>query len=218
MELQKINTLIFDFDGTLADTLPLAYYSFQTVFNHYDGKAFSDEEVKNMFGPTEPNIIRNNLINDNQQSAIDLYFNMYTENHQDMVKANAKVNDMLKTLKEKGYNLAIVTGKSTKSLEISLEFLGIQDLFDCKISGDDVDKEKPDPEGILKVLKLLNRTKEEAVFLGDSDGDIKAGQEAGMYAIGVHWIPNVQNTTFNIEPDAIFKDVDELMNVLSVSS
>ncbi|WP_371413708.1 HAD hydrolase-like protein [Virgibacillus sp. Bac330] len=63
MKKEQINTIIFDFDGTLADTLNLCYHSLQKVFYVFDNKNFSVKQIKKMFGPTEPNIIKSNLIN-----------------------------------------------------------------------------------------------------------------------------------------------------------
>lgn len=212
----NINTLIFDFDGTLADTLPLAYYSFQVVFKKYDQLDYTDEDVKNMFGPTEPDMLRKHLKSSNIQDAIDLYFQTYTEYHEDLVIENSNVTQMLTALKDKGYKLAIVTGKSRQSLELSLSFLDMDYLFDCKISGDDVDKAKPDPEGVLKTMKILNVDKSEALFIGDSDGDILAGQQAGVQTIGAHWLPNIQSTTFSVVPNQTFKTTEEFLQAWSL--
>lgn len=152
MKYQNIRAAIFDFDGTLADTLLLCYHSFRIAFKAFDGKDFKDEEIRSMFGPSEP--------------AIDLYFKTYTENHDDFVIRNNKMHTMITGLKDKGIQLGIVTGKSKKSLEISLEHLGMEDLFECKICGDDVDRPKPNSEGIFTVLSELNLEKDEVVFLG----------------------------------------------------
>jgi pyrophosphatase PpaX len=56
-----IKTIIFDFDGTLANTLPICYFAFQCVFSEFDHKALSPHEIKAMLGPSETGIIRTNL-------------------------------------------------------------------------------------------------------------------------------------------------------------
>ena len=211
MKRKNINTIIFDFDGTLADTLPLCYYSLQTVFKTFDFKCFSDNQIKEMFGPTEPNIINKYLVHNNKHEAIELYFTTYLEKHDESVIPNPEITSMLNILKENGYKLGIVTGKSSKSLEISLKFLEIEKLFDCKITGDDVTKPKPDPEGINKLLTILNINNGEAIFLGDSDADVLAGQKANVYTIGVQWLPNIQTSQFSIPPDDILKDINGFM-------
>ncbi|MCD2136755.1 HAD family hydrolase [Salinicoccus halitifaciens] len=216
MKYQNIRAVIFDFDGTLADTLPLCYHAFQTVFKTFDGKDFTDEEIRSLFGPAEPAIIEEHLVSDEKESAIDLYFKTYTENHDDFVIRNDKMHTLITGLKEKGIKLGIVTGKSRKSLEISLKRLGMENFFDCKISGDDVDRPKPDPEGIFTVLNKLNLRKDEVVFLGDSDADIGAGMSAGVWTIGVQWLPNVQTSHFSTEPDEVYKEIDDFMRKFSL--
>ncbi|MDF2663810.1 MAG: family hydrolase, partial [Paenibacillus sp.] len=62
-------TILFDFDGTLADTLPVCIHSIGEAFSKYDGKSLSASEVVAMFGPTEADIIRLNL--GNRDSAED---------------------------------------------------------------------------------------------------------------------------------------------------
>lgn len=211
MKYQNIRAIIFDFDGTLADTLPLVYHSFQTVFKEFDGKHFTDEEIKSMFGPAEPAIIEEHLLSDEKEAAIDLYFKTYSENHDDFVIRNDKMHTLITGLKDKGINLGIVTGKSKRSLEISLERLGMEALFDYRVSGDDVDRPKPDPEGIFTLLDELNLGKDEVMFLGDSDADIGAGMNAGVWTIGVRWLPNVQTSRFSTEPDEVYEEIDDFM-------
>jgi pyrophosphatase PpaX len=56
-----IKAIIFDFDGTLANTLPICYYAFQKVFKVFDNKDLSTDEIKAMFEPSETGIIRENF-------------------------------------------------------------------------------------------------------------------------------------------------------------
>ena len=80
-----IKAIIFDFDGTLANTLPICYYAFQCVFNEFDSRNLSIEEIKAMFGPSETGIIRENLSNSNKDAAIELYYAKYSERHNQLV-------------------------------------------------------------------------------------------------------------------------------------
>lgn len=216
MKYEDIQTVIFDFDGTLADTLPLCYHSFQTVFKTFDDKDLTDEQVKAMFGPAEPDIIKRNLESDDIEAAIELYFNTYSEEHDKFVRFNENINSMLIALKEEGLKLAIVTGKSQRSLDISLKQLEMEKQFDYKISGDDVSEPKPDPEGIFKVLSHFDQEKHHAIFLGDSDADVQAGLRAEMLTIGVQWLPNIQTSQFSDQPDVIYGKVDQFMKDFSL--
>lgn len=207
-----MKAIIFDFDGTLADTLPICYFAFQSVFNEFDDKDLSSEEIKAMFGPSETGIIRENLRHANKEKAIELFYEKYSEYHEKLVKSNEEIDDLLRYLKDKGIKLGIVTGKARRSLDISLKLMQMENFFDVMITGDDVIKPKPDPEGVLKALSLLDVENHEAMFVGDSDADIHAGVKANVLTIGVQWLPEYQSLEFTIEPDSIFTRVSDFVD------
>ncbi len=90
-----MKAIIFDFDGTLADTLPVCFYAFQAVFREFDNKEVTPEEIKAMFGPSETGIIRENLMYTNHDEVIEYYYEKYSEKHGDLVLENEEMNDLL---------------------------------------------------------------------------------------------------------------------------
>jgi len=213
-----MKAVIFDFDGTLANTLPICYFAFQSVFKEFDNKDFSPEEIKAMFGPSETGIIRENLLNINKDKAIELYYAKYAEVHNQLVSRNDEIENLLKDLKKEGIKLGIVTGKARKSLDISLKALQMEDYFDAIITGDDVIEPKPHPEGVLKALSLLDIDNKEAIFIGDSDADILAGMHASVFTIGVQWLPDYQTLEFSTKPDAFFRSVEEFVDFIKIEA
>lgn len=211
-----IKAVIFDFDGTLADTLPVCFLAFESVFKKFDDREVSSEEIKGMFGPSETGIIRENLENKNYDEAIELYYEIYKDRHKNLVQNNEDINILLRMLKTNEYKLGIVTGKARRSLDISLDCLGLNDFFDVIITGDDVEYPKPHPEGINKALDYLGVLPNEAVFLGDSDADIIAGKKANVLTVGVHWLPNFQTIDFNVQPDEVYKSINDFISSFTV--
>ncbi|MEH7384823.1 HAD family hydrolase [Bacillus sp. JJ1521] len=209
-----MKAIIFDFDGTLADTLPVCFYAFQAVFKEFDNFEVTSDEIKAMFGPSETGIIRENLMDSNHDKAFELYYEKYSEKHQDLVLKNEEINDLLLLLKREGYKLGIVTGKASRSLLISLDYLNMNNLFDVIITGDDVTIPKPHPEGLNKALSQLKIKNTDAIFLGDSDADILAGKQANVYTIGVQWLPNYQTIKFSVQPDQMLSNVQEFIQSL----
>ncbi|OAB39253.1 hypothetical protein PMSD_04815 [Paenibacillus macquariensis subsp. defensor] len=70
-----IKSVLFDFDGTLADTLPLSFKAFRSVFLKYENKLLTDKEIIDTFGPTEEEIIGKNIFNkDLVNEAIEYYY------------------------------------------------------------------------------------------------------------------------------------------------
>ncbi|WP_432362609.1 HAD family hydrolase [Sporosarcina sp. UB5] len=209
-----MKAIIFDFDGTLANTLPICDYAFQSVFKEFDNKQLSSGEIRAMFGPCEVGIIKGNLLHENKEQAIELYYEKYLEKHNDLVAANQEIHDLLLEMKRKGLKLGIVTGKAKRSLDISMKALQMHDFFDVIITGDDVIEPKPHPEGLLKALSQLHVNNHEAMFIGDSNADIQAGIAADIYTVGVHWLPDIQTMEFSVAPHAYYKEVREFINSL----
>ncbi|MGI2326721.1 HAD family hydrolase [Planococcus sp. YIM B11945] len=210
-----MKAVIFDFDGTLANTLPVCDFAFQHVFKKFDQRELTSEEIRAMFGPSETGIIQKNLIHMNKEEAIELYYTKYLEHHAEFVEHNKEIEDLLRHLKEKGAKIGIVTGKARRSLDISLQALGMESYFDAIITGDDVINPKPDPEGVFKVLHLLNAAPQEAMFIGDSDADIQAGIQAGVFTVGVHWLPDFQTLEFAVAPNSSYNTVSDFMASLA---
>jgi pyrophosphatase PpaX len=206
-----IKAVLFDFDGTLADTLPVCFLAFESVFKKFDERDVTTEEIKSMFGPSETGIIRENLKNNNHEKAIELYYEIYRDRHENIVPKNEEINTLLRELKSRGYKLGIVTGKARRSLDISLECLELNNIFDVIVTGDDVEFPKPHPEGVNKALEELGVSNTEAIFLGDSDADILAGKQANVHTIGVHWLPNFQTIDFSIQPDEVHSNINEFL-------
>lgn len=211
-----IKAVLFDFDGTLANTLPICYYAFQNVFKKYDNRELSTNEVSAMFGPSETGIIRENLTNADKEMAIEYFYEKYAEQHEHLVERNIEILALMKSLKEADIKIGIFTGKAKRSLDISLNALDMDGLFDVIVTGDDVINPKPDPEGLLKTLSFLKVKNSEVVFVGDSDADVMAGVRANVFTIGVQWLPEYQSSHFNEQPNLIVKSINEFISFLKV--
>ena len=209
-----IKAIIFDFDGTLANTLPICYVAFQEVFKEFDNRYLSSDDIRAMFGPSEIGIIRENLKNSNKENAIELYYEKYLEHHEHLVKPNSEITKMIRYLKEKGIKTGIVTGKARRSLDISLKALHMDNLFEIIITGDDVIHPKPHPEGLTKALSLLEVERNDSMFIGDSDADIEAGLKANVTTAGVKWLPDYQPSEFSVIPNYTIESVADLKKYL----
>jgi HAD superfamily hydrolase (TIGR01549 family) len=149
-----MRTILFDFDGTVADTLPLIFTAFRSTFQQYLHRHYTDEEILAMFGPTETDILQAMIPPEQLEQALDHFFRVYAEGHRH-VHNPAEIALMLDRLREAGFAMGIVTGKGRRSADISLQAWGLDRYFDVVITGDDVSRPKPDPEGILSAMKQL---------------------------------------------------------------
>jgi HAD superfamily hydrolase (TIGR01509 family) len=213
-----VKAVLFDFDGTLADTLPVIYLAFQGVFREYEQREVIPEEIVRMFGPPEAGVLERQIKKAaNVQPAIERFYQLYAENHREQVRASGEINRMLQYLKDQGVRLGVVTGKGRRSADISLRLLEMDSYFDIVVTGDDVVRPKPHPEGIHSVLARLEVPPEAALFVGDSNADIQAGKAAGMRTVGVKWFEETQTDCFSPKPDYLFETVTDFRQFLAKS-
>ncbi|HET7627735.1 MAG TPA: HAD family hydrolase [Bacillales bacterium] len=201
-----LKAVIFDFDGTLADTLPIVFRSFQEIFRSYKNETKTAEDIKALFGPSEERIIRGVFDEKDYAQAVEDYHDYYWKHHDKWVKRSREIERLLQLIRERGLKLAIMTGKGRRSLDLSLKALGMEKMFDMTVTGDEVVRPKPDPEGLLKIVEAFDVSPNEAVFVGDSDTDVRAGKRAGMETIAVQWLSTPQTENFAESPDHLFTD------------
>lgn len=210
IDISSKELVIFDFDGTIADTLPLCFESFRQTFQYYNNENLSDNQIEALFGSSEESIIRKRLSNNSEKTileAIDYYFEVYEARHDEYLSEID--HRILQTIKKMGSKkkVAIFTGKGKRGLSISLDKLGYSNVFNYIVSDDDVNNSKPHPEGLNKIVDLFKINRSKCVFFGDSEADIKSGIAAGIETIGVNWF---RNNIFEVNPKCISYDISDL--------
>lgn len=214
----RFSTLIFDLDGTLADTLPLIYESFNDAFEPVTGRTMTPEEIRGLFGPPDNHVIRKVLEPEHQQAAIDRYVATYERRHRDLVELFDGMDQLLADLHAQGVKLAVVTGKSRNTALMTLEILGVRDRFDVVYAGDDVERQKPDPMALeLALNDLAHDDPASAAMIGDSAADIIAGQGAGITTIGVLWGSPDHSDLLAAGPDTVCGSVADLREALGLA-
>lgn len=204
--------LLWDFDGTLVDTLPLVFFSLRQSFLYGDGRFLSDREIASMFGPPEDELLRRHFVSSFcAEKAIEMYHTLYEEYHSLFAIYHKRIAGLLRILSEEGYVHGIVTGKGRRSLAISLEKLGITAYFSAAITGNDIENPKPHPESLLFALQKMGAPPSEAIMIGDSEVDYEAARKLGIPAAVVGWYRTPQ---FNGEY-AFFPDIEGLYTALT---
>lgn len=212
MKKNKFNAVIFDIDGTLTFTNQLIFDSFNFIAEKYLGKRFSNEEIIALFGPTEDVIIKQ-MFPDKYELVRKDYYDYYHRNHE-IAKLYDGIRELLIDLKKCGVILGIFTGKGRTSSLITLNFLGIRELFDMIVTGDDVKNHKPSPEGIIKFIETFNLKPEEVLMVGDAPSDIKAAKQAGVNIASVVWDSYSANEVRKLNKETVFETVEQLKNFI----
>ena len=183
---RRIRAVIFDLDGTLADTFSMIVGAFNAAITPHTGRTYSDAEVIARFGIPDPQMIRRELPGAAGEQA-DAVYHAYYEREHGRVKRFAGVDEMLAELKRNGVKLGLMTGKGKRSAKITIEALGWSEIFEAMVTGEDVTEQKPAPDGPLLAAKMLGVEPAECAFIGDSPADIGAGKSAGMVTVAAGW-------------------------------
>lgn len=208
----QIHGAIFDLDGTLADTLPLCFKAYRTVFLKYTGKAYSDEEIAAMFGPSDAGMFQGK-IPDQWELALDDYLETYARLHPLYGKKFDGIGRVLELLKQNNIPMAIVTGKGRDSAQISLDLFGMSDYFEILEAGESDGAVKP--LAIQRILHEWNLPGDQVFYVGDITYDIRSAHEAGVIALGAAWSKTMsEDELLSENPQAIFASVEEFINWL----
>lgn len=197
--------MIFDFDGTLLDSLPVCYHGFRSAFLKFLGKEYSDREIDLMFGPSEEGIIKR-MVPDAWEECLKAFLQAYDEMHPVYVRSFPEIEQALKLLRERNLKLAVVSGKGRGSMDISLKHSGLGRFFDIIETGSEQGAKKP--FHIKKVIDLWQFLPGETAYMGDIPYDIKAAKEVGAIALGAAWAAGSKVEEMKqAEPAFLFEEV-----------
>jgi beta-phosphoglucomutase family hydrolase len=178
--------LIFDCDGTLADTMPLHLRCWQRAMRELGGDLTADEFWAFAGVPTRTIIER---LNQRHGFAIDpvrggaLKEHYYVELvHQ--VRPIAEVVQVVETYRGR-LPMAVATGGEREIVSRTLRTISLLDAFDTIVSADDVERGKPAPDIFLEAARRLKVEPEDCVVFEDADAGVTAALAAGMTAIDV---------------------------------
>jgi pyrophosphatase PpaX len=182
--MNGIDGVIFDLDGTLADTMSVCLQAFQETLQYYSGSCISLDELYPMFGPSEEGILRL-LLPDQGTEAYQRYLASYLKFHQDCTNLFPGIDDLLDVLSSIGVRTAIATGKSPETAEISMQALGLTSRVERLETGfiDRGDK----PELIRRILTEWKMPPSRAAYVGDVLSDLHAAEQVGVLPIGAAW-------------------------------
>jgi HAD superfamily hydrolase (TIGR01549 family) len=211
--LDSFEGIIFDIDGTLTSTNELIFATFRHVVEKHLNKKVTDREIIALFGPTE-DVILKEWINENYQEARKDYYHFYETQHHLMADVYPGIIEALKFIKSKRIPLSIYTGKGRDSSVITLQKIGVFDLFDLIVTGDDVADHKPSPEGIDQFVEKFKLNREKVLMIGDAPADILAARSAGVKIASVVWDSYAKEKVLEMKSDYVFETVNELMKFL----
>lgn len=186
--MNNYNTYIFDFDYTLADSSKGIVLCFKHVLKEHGYTNVSDEEIKRTIGMTLENSF-NALTGVADKEKLSIYVKEYVKKADTCMTDNTilfpETAKVLKSLKDSGNKIGIVSTKFRYRIKEVLEREFDDGLIEVVVGGEDVETHKPSPEGLFLAIDQLNSDKSNCLYIGDSTIDAAAAQAAGVDFYGV---------------------------------
>ena len=186
----KIDTIIFDLDGTLLYTIEDLTDSTNYALKHFGYPTRTVEEITNFVGNGVRLLIERAIPdgkdNPNLEECLTLFKTHYSNNMFNKTKPYDNIIDTLKELKKQNYKTAVVSNKFDSAVkELCNKYF--EGLINSAVGQRDNVNKKPAPDAVFEVMKELNVTSEQCIYVGDSEVDIKTAENAGIPCISVTW-------------------------------
>ena len=175
----QIRAVVFDFDGTLVDSLSLVLASITHALEPFGALQPAREILKRLGGPPE-RFMRVLLDDVTSVPAALERMERYHREHVHLIRPYDGATNLLTKLRDAGVKLAIWTGRERASADWLLREHRLADFFGAVLCGDDLPSHKPDPAGLREIMSRLGVKPEETLFVGDADVDVLGGVGCGV--------------------------------------
>ncbi|MEP6569105.1 MAG: HAD-IA family hydrolase [Acidobacteriota bacterium] len=206
---RSINTLLFDWDGTLVDSAQLGLTAFEQSFAAL-GVAFDHEIYRAVYSPNWYSVYEAlGLPKEKWDQADDLWVKHYGEHTAQPV---AGAQQTIAELKQRGYRLGVVSSGNHCRVTREISDLGLESVFETVICSEQTENKKPHPEGLETAIHALGCTAAATCYIGDSPEDIQMGKRASLFTVGVRSDYPTSWKLQSHEPDILIESLAELLN------
>ena len=217
--MNNINCVLFDLDGTLADTSKDMCNALNIVLARNRFKPVDCLELKTHISRGAVGVIEFASHVNGRSIDSSLLRAEFLQEYSDKCFVHTKMIDDMKKLIDHMNNTqiswGIVTNKHSKYVNKILKGLSIDDKVACLITGDMVSEPKPSPEGLLEASKIAGINPSECIYVGDDERDIIAGRNAGMYTIAADFgFIHKEDSADSWHADKVIKKPSELINLI----
>ncbi len=208
---------IFDLDGTLTNTLESMTYSVNLTLEEMGLSKITKDQCRLFVGNGARVLIEKSLkaAGDTDASRIEegmeIYGRIFDRNCTYHVTPYEGIPEMLKALKDKGIYLAVLSNKPDRQTVKVVKAIFGEELFDYAQGQKEGIRRKPEPDGVWYLMEQMHVSKEECLYIGDSEVDAATGRNAGLKTIGVLWGFRDRKTLETAGVDDLIDRPDELL-------
>lgn len=185
----QVKAIVFDLDGTLLDTLDDLWLSVNYTMDKFGFPHRDRREVRGFLGSGVRVLVEKSLPEDKKDmtdECLSVFKAYYDVHKDDNTRPYDGVIDMLKAVRAAGLKSAIVSNKYDAAVQ-QLKNVTFNGLVDFAVGEGNGINTKPAPDGVLLALKNLGVSKDEAVYVGDSEVDLKTAENSGLKCVAVTW-------------------------------
>lgn len=210
----KYDHYIFDFDGTLGDSMACSIVATQQAFKAFGLDIPTGQDITYYMGiPIEVSFLKmsqRTLSEEEVEQLLTLFRQKYKAYETEYLKPFEHIAEVLRLLVEADKTLFVVSSKKTEVLIRNLESIGLYQYITEAIGSDKVKAYKPNPDGILTIMNKHDLELKQSVYIGDAIFDIQMAKAAGVDSIAVTWGSHSKEDLSNEHPSYIIEDPTEL--------
>ncbi len=213
---QRYPLIIFDWDGTLIDSQSHIVDSMRGAILEEGLEVPDDDEIRHIIGLSLPVAITRLLPEvgkEQVQRIADGYRELFFRDSHRMEQMFEGVDDIIRDLHGRGYQLAVATGKSRRGLDLGLQMTGLGKYFHITRCADET-RSKPHPQMLEEILTDLDLRPRQAVMVGDTQYDMDMARSIGMDSLAVTYGMHDRELLQNSEPTYIIDELAELKNIV----
>lgn len=205
-------TVLFDLDGTLADTIHLIVESYNhtlaTIGQHRD-----PDEIRSWIGRALVETFED--VDPARANELDRTYREWNLAHTDqLIRRYAGVPELLSALAEAGVTMGVVTSKRRATAARAMVAVGIEGMLPILAGLEDTPTHKPGPAPLRHALHQLGVDPADCVYVGDAAVDVLAARAAGMSSVAVTWGAGLRPTLVAADPDHLVDSVEDLSGLL----
>ncbi|MDD1606017.1 MAG: HAD-IA family hydrolase [Methylococcaceae bacterium] len=212
----RFDLLIFDWDGTLINTIDWITHCLQTAAERCGCRIPEQQAAKDVIGLSiqeATSTLHPNVDAKTHEQLVQHYSQEYLSKQLSRADLFPDTYEMLVELKQAGYSLAVATGKTRHGLQAALQATGTEALFDITRCADET-ASKPNPKMLLEIMQVTNHPPERSLMVGDSIHDLQMAANALISSIGVCCGAHSKDTLQHYKPLLCLTHATELLAYL----